>query len=300
MWALLLLMLQTGPPPQIGQRIPAPTNFVAFSADLKITSPKRPDAFGRYLQDEHGCTRRETVYPDGSPMIYINNFVTQKTYRLTTSGWVVQAMRIIEGTALPRRPRSMSVIKKVDPIEGFEVWTSTMRITNSPTGETSREILVAPALNFFEVVQKLGTETFTAHNIKVGPVDHSEFLPPPSVSPVEMQNAGGFMQFLAVDLEVSGETLPGVTLTAVEETPTPMPLTARGFEHLQLVTTIVDNERGLVRVRVMTNAKRAGPGKVTGDILDEVDVLLGSTVQTTKLPQNLTIRVLRIGMRRAK
>ena len=73
MLALLLLVLQAPPPPQVGQRILAPTTFVAFSADLKIANPKRPEAFGRYLQDEHGCTRRETVYPDGSPMIVIMN-----------------------------------------------------------------------------------------------------------------------------------------------------------------------------------------------------------------------------------
>jgi hypothetical protein len=299
MFTLLLLLLQGPPPPPPGQRIPAPTVFVAFSADLKITNPKRPDAFGRHLQDEHGCVRRETVYPNGSPMIFITNFETQKTYRLGTSGWTVQPMRIVEGLGpSPRRPRTMPVIKKVDPIEGFEVWTSTIKVTNSPTGETSRDMLVIPALNFFEPIQKLGSDTLTAHNIRVGPIDHAEFLPPPTVSPTELKEAGGFLQFQTVELEVGTEGIATTNLQTMEETP--LPLGARGFEHVQMVTTVVDNEKGLVRVRVMSNAKRAGVGKVSGDILDEVDVLLGSTVQTTKLPQNLTIRVLRIGMRRAK
>jgi hypothetical protein len=295
--AVLLLVLQAPPPPQPGQRIPAPTTFVAFSADLKITNPKRPVAFGRYLQDEHGCTRRETVFPDGSPMIVITNHRTLQSYRLGRSGWIVQPMRIVEG--LPsHRPRSMPVLKKVSPIEGFEVWTSSIRVTNSPTGETSREMLVIPALNFFEPVQQLGSDTITAENFRVGPVDHAEFLPPATVSPTPVQEPGGFLQFVAVELAVAINEGPPANMVAAEETL--MPVRTPGFEHLKIVTTVVDNEKGLVRVRVMTNAKRAGVGKVSGDILDEVEVLLGSTVQTTKLPQNLTIRVLRIGMRRAK
>jgi hypothetical protein len=296
MFTLLLLLLQGPPPPQPGQRIPAPTTFVAFSADLKITNPKRREAFGRFLQDEHGCTRRETVFPDGSPMIVITNYQTLQSYRLGRSGWIVQPMRIVEGLP-PHRPRSMPVLKKVSPIEGFDVWTSSIRVTNSPTGETSRDMLVIPALNFFEPVQQLGSDTITAEKIRVGPVDHAEFLPPPTVSPTPVQEPGGYLQFVAVELEVAINGGPPANMVAAEETL--MPVRTPGFEHLQIVTTVVDNEKGLVRVRVMTNAKRAGVGKVSGDILDEVEALLGSTVQTTKLPQNLTIRVLRIGMRRA-
>ena len=299
MLALILLLLQAPPPPQPGHRIPAPATFVAFSADLKIANPKRPEAFGRYLQDEHGCMRRETVFPDGSPMIAITNYETRKMYRLGRSGWTVQPMRIVDGLgSFPPRPRDMPVIKKADPIEGFEVWTSSIRVTNSPTGETSREMLVIPALNFFEPVQKLGSDTITAQNIRLGLVDHAEFLPPPTVSPVELQEPSGFLQFQAVELEVTIDEGPPARLEAAEETL--MPVRTPGFEHLQLVTTVVDNQKGLVRVRVMTNAKRAGPGTVKGDVLDELDILLGATARTTKLPQNLTIRVLRIGTRRAK
>ena len=299
MLALILLVLQTTPTAQPGQRIQAPTTFVAFSADLKITNPKRPEAFGRHLQDEHGCVRRETVFPDGSPTIVITNHETKKTYRLGTSGWTVQPMRIIEGPApFAHRPRTMPVIKKVDSIEGFEVWTSSIKVTNSQTGQTSRDMLVIPALNFFEPIQKLGTDTITAHNIRVGPVDHAEFLPPPSVSPAELQEPGGYLQFQAVELQVLIPDQPAVNLVTTEERL--MALQMPGFEDLQIVTTVVDNEKGLVRVRVMTNAKRVRVGVMSGDVLDEVEVSLGSTIRTTKLPQNLTIRVTRIGMRRAK
>ena len=255
-------------------------------------------AFGRYLQDEHGCTRRETVFPDGSPMIAITNYRHQEDrIGLGDPDWTVQPMRIVEG--LPgHRPRSMPVLKKVAPIEGFEVWTSSIRVTNSPTGETSREMLVIPALNFFEPVQQLGSDTITAHNIRLGPIDHAEFLPPSTVSPTELEEPGGFLQFLAVELEVSILEGPPANMVAAEETL--MPIRTPGFEHLQIVTTVIDNEKGLVRVRVMTNAKRAGVGKVSGDVLDELEIPLGATARTTKLPQNLTVRVLRIGARRAK
>ena len=299
MLVLLLLALQTAPPAQVGQRVPAPTTFVSFSADLKISNPKRADAFGRHLQDEHGCVRRETVFPDGSPMIVITNHETKKAYRLGTSGWTVQPMRIIEGPApFAHRPRTMPVITRVDSIEGFEVWTSTIKITNSSKGETSRDMVVIPALNFFEPMQKLGSDTITAHNIRVGPVDHAEFLPPPSVSPAEVQEPGGYLQFQAVELQVLIAEQLAVTLETTEEKLAALQMP--GFEHLQIVTTVVDNEKGLVRVRVMANAKRVRVGVVSGDVLDEVEVSLGSTIRTTKLPQNLTIRVTRIGMRRAK
>ena len=232
-------------------------------------------------------------------MIAITNYETRKMYRLGRSGWTVQPMRLVEGSALPpRRPRTMPVIKKVEPIEGFEVWTSSVTLTNSPTGETSRDMLVIPALNFFEPVQKLGSDTITAHNIRQGPVDHAEFLPPPTVSPTELQEPGGYMQFQAVELEVTIAEGPPTHMEAAEDTP--MPVRTPGFEHLQLVTTVVNNEKGLVRVRVMTNAKRAGPGTVKGDVLDELEIPLGATARTTKLPQTLAIRVLRIGLRRAR
>jgi hypothetical protein len=80
---------------------------------------------------------------------------------------------------------------------------------------------------------------------------------------------------------------------------TPMPLPTAGFEHLQIVTTVIDNPKGLVRVRVMTNAKRAGPGRVSGDLLTRSSSRLVGP-PTTKLPQNLTIRVIRISMRRTQ
>ena len=192
----------------------------------------------------------------------------------------------------------MPVIKKVDPIEGFEVWTSTIRVTNSPTGQTSRDLLVIPALNFFEPVQKLSSDTITAHNIKLGPVDHAEFLPPPSVSPIELQEPGGYLQFQAVELDVVVSDSARENLVTTEETP--MGVRTPGFEHLQIVTTVVDNPNGLVRVTVMTNSKRTGAGKFTGDVLDTIEVMLGGTERTTKLPQNLTIKVARIGARRAR
>jgi hypothetical protein len=295
MLTLLLLLLQA-PPAQVGQRIQAPPAFVAFAAELKITNPKRPDAYGRHLQDEHGCTRRETVYPDGAPMITITNFETGKMYRLGRGGWTVQPMRL---GPMPRRPRTMPVIRKVAPIEGFDVWTSTIGVRNSPTGETSRDLLVIPALNFFEpVLRQPNGDTITAHDIRVGAIDHAEFLPPPTVAPTPVDEPGGFLSFQAVAVRITFSEQAAANLDTVEETP--VPVRTPGSEHLQIVTTVVDAAKGRVRIRIMTNAKRPRPGVVTGDLLDELELALGQTGQTTKLPQNFSVAVTRIGMRKVQ
>src|SRR4029079_6096641 len=60
----------------------APQEWVAFSADIRINIPNRPEAWGRYVQDEHGCVRQEMVHPDGSALVTITNFETERFYRL--------------------------------------------------------------------------------------------------------------------------------------------------------------------------------------------------------------------------
>jgi hypothetical protein len=41
----------------------APRVWVAFSADIRITFANGKEAWGRRLQDEHGCVRDEMVHP---------------------------------------------------------------------------------------------------------------------------------------------------------------------------------------------------------------------------------------------
>lgn len=263
-----------------------------FSAELRITHPTRPLAFGRQLQDEHGCMRRETVHPDGSLMITITNFETEKTYRLMRGSWTEQSMRLIPG--LPRRPRTATVERQLNPIEGFEAYLSVMPM-KSPRGDYTQESIVIPALNFFVAHQvSQNGETITAQNIRLGAPDHAEFLPPPGAATGKLPGVGGSIQLSAVVIVVTFAGKPPLELTTTEERP--VNVTTPVEDTVQLVTTVVDDAKNLVRVRIMKNAvaKGPGPGNVHGDVLDDVQLTLGGTVQTTKLPENFTVTVTRI------
>ena len=75
----------------------------------------------------------------------------------------------------------------------------------------------------------------------------------------------------------------------------PMDLRTPLGETLQIVTTVVDHTRNIVRVRILKNAKQSGRlADVTGDELGTVQVALGGTVETTTLPENFTVSVRRI------
>ena len=66
-------------------------------------------------------------------------------------------------------------------------------------------------------------------------------------------------------------------------------------ETLQIVTTVVDHTKNIVRVRILKNAKQSGRlADVTGDELGTVQVALGGTAETTTLPENFTVSVRRI------
>src|SRR5687768_15527671 len=97
----------------------APRAWVAFSADVRIEMPKRPEAWGRYVQDEHGCVRQEMVHPDGSALITMTNFETERMYRLQRGAWTSQPMRM---GRMPRMPRQVPVTRKLEPIEGFDAY----------------------------------------------------------------------------------------------------------------------------------------------------------------------------------
>ena len=87
-------------------------------------------------------------------------------------------------------------------------------------------------------------------------------------------------------------------MTTTEEKPVDMrtPLD----EAVQVVTSIIDDARGLVRVRIFKNATGSPTAGIKGDLLDEVQVALGATGQTTKLPMNFLVTVTRIRNRSAR
>lgn len=294
--SLFVLMAQAVmPSPQNGLRVEGPRTWVAFSAELKIEHPSRPTAYGRQLQDEHGCTRRETVHPDGSLLVTILNFETQKMYRLMRGSWTSQPMRLVPSIA--RRPPVLPVHKKTDAVEGFEAYVSISNVTG-PTGEKStREAVVVPALNYFEVVQQFrpGGERIRAQNIKLGSPDHAEFLPPPGAAVAESTREGGSLVFQSVNIRVRFPDGNTVDLSTTEEHPVEI-RTPLG-DRLHVVTRVLDDQTDRLRVRVMKNAVWKGPGRIDGELLDEVELPFTGSAMTTKLVENFTVSVTRVGLR---
>jgi hypothetical protein len=272
------------------KRLPsAPDTWVAFSADLRINMPNRPEAWGRYVQDEHGCVRQDVVHPDGSALVSITNFQIERFYRLYHGSWTSQPMRM--GT-LPRRPMQGPAGQKTEPIEDFEAYVSEQNM-RSPQGEYREVLTVIPALNFFRAIVNFPSgERRTAVNIRVGPQTHEQFLPPPGAAVTEQPGFGGFMSFSAVVLRIGFTGQPPIEAVTTEETAYPIK-TPSGLP-LTLVTSVIDKEKNIVRVRVLNNAT-GGPGNISGDLLDEVQVALGATGQTTKIGETLSIAVTRIG-----
>ena len=289
--ALIVCLAASGAslPRQDRQAPIPPQEWVAFSADVRINIPNRAEAWGRYVQDEHGCVRQEMVHPDGSALITMTNFQTERMYRLYHGAWTSQPMRI--GT-MPRRPSQLSLSRKTDSIEGFDAYTSVSSV-RSPRGDYKQEATVIPALNHFRAITTTPSgERRTAVNIRVGPQSHDQFVPPPGAVVTEEAGFGGYMSFSAVGLRIAFAGHTPIEAVTTEETayavktPSGIPLT--------IVTSVVDREKGLVRIRVLQSASGA-PGNVRGDLLDEVHVALGGTGQTTKIGDMLTLTVTRVG-----
>ena len=223
-------------------------------------------------------------------MVNILNFETEKMYRLMRGSWTSHPMRLVP--SIPRRPMTRALHRRADPVEGFETYVSVVNV-KSPRGDYTREAIVAPALNYFEVVQHAGNgETIRAHNIRLGAPDHGEFLPPPGAVVAERPEEGGAMTFQGVDIRIRFSDAPVINLTTVEEqiadVRTPL------GERLQVVTRVVDGSERL-RVRVYRNAVRKGPARVEGELLDEIELPFTGSISTTKLVENFVVTVSRVG-----
>ncbi|HTM24586.1 MAG TPA: hypothetical protein VL225_05280 [Vicinamibacterales bacterium] len=277
------------PPRQDRQAPSPPQEWVAFSADVRINIPNRPEAWGRYVQDEHGCVRQEMVHPDGSALITMTNFQTERMYRLYHGAWTSQPMHM--GTT-PRRPYQLPVGRKTDSIEGFDVYISETSV-RSPRGDYKQEATVIPALNYFRAIMTTPSgERRTAVNIHLGPQPHDQFAPPPGAIVTEEPGFGGYMSFSAVVLRIGFAGQTPIDAVTTEETPYAVK-TPSGIP-LTIVTSVVDREKALVRIRVLQNA--SGPrGNVRGDLLDDVQVALGATGHTTRIGEALTLTVTRVG-----
>ena len=276
---------------------PQPTRWVAFSAELRIDHPTRPTAFGRFLQDEHGCNRRETVHPDGSLMVSIMNFQDETFYQLMRGHWTSRPMRVV--AAMPRREPVRKLDRKVAPIEGHEAFLSVMEV-KSARGNYTRESVVVPALNHFEAVgRQANGETITAQNIRLGHPDHAEFAPPPGAAVAALEGFGGSMTFQGLTVRLTFEsTGQTATLETGEEKPTI--IKTPGGDELFVVARAVEKREDVLSVRIMRNAQMRGPGRVEGDLIEEIEFPFNGIGTTTKLAENFTVILMRIGARKIR
>ena len=158
----LLAAPQQSPPPA---EIPAPSEWVEFSADVRGQGPDGPFE-GKFYRGADGSTRKEMTQVGGTiTRIVITNLTRGEQYTcVKTCG-----TRPIKMPTTPPRMRSHPGMKKLDkPFEGFEgyVWES---------GTTST---VIPALNFF-AVEMMSTGLFEKYsNIRLGKQPSSLFEKP--------------------------------------------------------------------------------------------------------------------------
>ena len=268
---------------------------------LVIASGAITNFYGMKDVEQHALPMKTIIDAIKLRNIIIRNFETalltddpEMMYSLMRVLWSSQPMRLI--AAIPRRPRTMPLDRKSDPIDGIDTYVSIVNV-KGPNGPYTRETIVAPALNYFEVVQQLrqGGETIRAQNIKFASPDHAEFLPPAGAAIAQLAEEGGSMTFQAVDIRIHFANAPVLNLTTTEEQIAELksPL----GERLQVVTRVIDGSDRL-RVRVYKNAVRKGPARVEGDLLDEIEIQFGGSTTTTKLVENFVVTLARVGMRK--
>jgi hypothetical protein len=294
--AAVLLTFGTSQSPVPPPFPPPPGKWVALAADTIMITPGRPDTPGRYVQDEHGCNRHEWIDPDGSPQIAINNYEQGRVYALFRGTWTARVIRGMEGGApLPATPR---LLGKLDPIDGFEVYEREITV-RSPKGESKQTEAVAPALNSLVVRRSMpGGRTERTIAIRTGPQAAEEFVPPRTATVVERLDAyaGGFATALDVQITFVGQDTP-LQLTLSEGR---LSAVKGPDRDLAVAAMLVEGKSDVVRVRVLANARQAGPMNVIGEELDAIEVPLGGVASTTKLGINLTVKVTRIGTRVAR
>ena len=297
----LLTSLLTGGTRQSPAPSPSPPSsarWVALAADVVITTPGKADTTGRYLRDEHGCSRRESIDPDGSVHIIINNYEQARLYDLFRGAWTARPIRAMPGGAPfgPSPRPTPRLLAKLDPVDGFEVYETEITV-RSPKGDSKETQAVAPALNSLVVRRPLppplSGRVERIVSITLGPQPPEEFVPPPTANVIEQLDGFGGGVTMAMGLRVTfvGQEKP-IELTAIEGQIS----TVKGPDgDLALVPILVEGKPDVVRIRVLRNAKQSGVMSVAGDELDAIDAPLGTVVSTTRLAVNLAIRVTRIG-----
>jgi hypothetical protein len=273
------------------QNIPSPAHWVPFSVQLKVIHADGSELPGRFFRDQHGCERQEIpTGPRRSTILTIKNFEKGVFYRKMVEQWTVQPMKLGPEGNVPHK-RFGSLTKLPDLYEGFEVYEQQVP-SHGPKGTTMVRHVLAPELNFYLVMTEMPVgRILRAHNIQLGPQDHSLFELPAGAVATERPGYGGAMVFAAVVLRV---TFPGSApqdLLTTEERASK--LTTPEGDVLFVMTSVVDPALNRVRVTVLRDAT-GRLGAVRGTVLDEASVMLGGAVHTTKLRENFEISVVRI------
>jgi hypothetical protein len=159
-----------------GSIIQAPSNWVAFSADMRRVEPNgRISVVGRYYRAIDGSTRLETGHPNEPiTVVSISNVTTSTHYEYVRDQWHSYLMRLPSSGLRPalrvagKSNRGMELSGEV--LEGLALYRFT-----SPGGVTAWQ---APALNFFSLRSEFGGTREEYWNIAIRQQEPEVFAPP--------------------------------------------------------------------------------------------------------------------------
>ncbi|HEX7086080.1 MAG TPA: hypothetical protein VF198_06925 [Vicinamibacterales bacterium] len=155
--------------------LPAPAahvrGWVEFRAGFRQVRDGRVEATGAFYRGRDGSTRRETRDPDGTlRFVAIENIAENRYYGFSSGSWSAQPLRLLE----PRTPPGLrpDLLPLTERVEGLELCREI-----TPSGAV---LLRAPALDLFPLVEYYADPPMSRehHDIVIGPVDSSLFLPP--------------------------------------------------------------------------------------------------------------------------
>jgi hypothetical protein len=263
-----------------------PSGWAAFSADLRHEPADKIER-GRFVQDEHGCTRHEFYYADGTLSVSLLNLAEQKSYSLREGVWTWHRARLFDH----RPPAPLALKDKAEPVEGLETYRR-VHTVRTGGGDIERDDLVVPALNDYVVRHATPDSVVVAHNIKPGPQDHREFSPPEGAYLMEGIGRGPYNKTYPLLLRVTFPNQKPVEIRTVEggsdRLPTP------GGQAWSIDARIVDERPTNVVVRVRMFMPGATPRDSTFVVLEELEFPLAEGGATRTLNENFTITVTRI------
>jgi hypothetical protein len=185
--------------------IPAPENWVSFSADVRIyqRGSETPTTVGRFFQGADGSDRMETgPVEDPTRVISIKNIARVTSYMKTSAGrWSAAPMEISPergwrppkwrlGTpALTPHPYRLAIRAgengDLQAADGFEAFVHVDQYGNVD--------YMVPTLNFFRAVRESPSMGYKAlyFNIRLEPQPAALFEPPPGVAVEKLDKPRG-------------------------------------------------------------------------------------------------------------